>query len=186
MNPLHTLARAALPLVLSAATACGAAPPTPEALERGLIGPWSGALEYRDYQNNQRYQLPMQVQLRLGPDGATLTREARFDDGPAGAVWITTMSLFDRTGALISGATFRKGRAVELSTERGEVTEFRDDTHWTLVYLRRGEDGDQPADIRITQTRRGSELTALKEAKPPGQPDSAYVFRNQTVLVRQP
>ncbi len=50
------------------------------------------------------------------------------------------------------------------------------------MVLRRRQDDNRPADIRITQTRRGAELTALKEVKPVDAPDSAYAFRNQTVL----
>ena len=59
---------------------------------------------------------------------------------------------------------------------------YQDATHWTLVYQRRSQDDNRTADIGITQTRRGAELTALKEVKPVDTPDSASAFRNQNVL----
>ncbi len=181
----------ALPLAALAAQgaepALPAAPPTANALEQGLAGHWTGALEYRDYQNDRRFQLPMQVQLQLGADGATLTRVARFDDGPqTGAVYITTVSLYDRSGQRVSSATFRKGRDVETVTEDCRVRQHSGAQHWTVVCQRQGTDDRQPADIRITQTRKGRELTAVKEVKRLDQPDSTWVFRNQSVLLLQP
>ena len=159
--------------------------PSPEALERGLAGRWSGALEYRDYQSNRSFKLPLNTLLSTGPDGATMTRVSSFDDGPqTGLVTITTVSLFDASGMLTS-AMFRKGRAVEVWKEAARVSAFVDAAHWTLVYQRQGQDDNRAADIRITQTRRGAELTALKEVKPVDAPDSAYAFRNQTVLTLQ-
>ncbi len=159
--------------------------PSPEALERGLAGRWSGALEYRDYQSNRSFKLPLNTLLSTGPDGATMTRVSSYDDGPqTGLVTITTVSLFDASGMLTS-AMFRKGRAVEVWKEAARVSAFVDAAHWTLVYQRQGQDDNRAADIRITQTRRGAELTALKEVKPVDAPDSAYAFRNQTVLTLQ-
>ena len=159
--------------------------PSPGTLERGLAGRWTGALEYRDYQSNRSFKLPLNTSLSTGADGATMTRLSSFDDGPkTGVVTITTVSLFDANGMLTS-AMFRKGRAVEMWSEAARVSAYENATHWTLVYHRRGQDDDKAADIRITQTRRGAELTALKEVKPVDAPDSAYVFRNQTVLTLQ-
>ena len=42
--------------------------PSPEALERGLAGRWTGALEYRDYQSNRSFKLPLNTSLSTGPD----------------------------------------------------------------------------------------------------------------------
>lgn len=156
---------------------------SPQALESGLVGRWSGALEYRDYQSNRSFKLPVGTVISIGPDAATLTRLSSFDDGPqTGLVHITTVSLFDKAGSSITSAMFRRGRAVETWTEAARVSAYQNALDWTLVYERRGQDDSKPADIRITQTRRGAELTALKEVRPVDAPDSAYVFRNQTVL----
>ena len=125
-----------------------------------------------------------------GPDAATLTRLSSLDDGPQkGLVHITTVSLFDKTGSSITSAMFRKGRAVETWTQAARVSAYQDALNWALIHQRQGQDGNSAADIRadsrITQTRRSAELTALKEVKPVDAPDSAYTFRNQTVLTLQ-
>jgi hypothetical protein len=157
--------------------------PTPATLEQSLVGHWAGALEYRDYQSGQRFELPMDTRISLGPDGATLTRLSSFDDGPqTGIVWITSVSLFDTSGRRVTTAMVRKGRAMTLTTETAETTRWTDATHWTVVAREQGMDDEKPTAIRTTLTRDGATLTALKEVKPPEAPDSAYWFRNQTVL----
>lgn len=169
----------ALPLVAQAA-------PAPEELERGLVGTWRGALAYRDYQNDRRYELPVTVRVTLGEDGATLLRSARFDDGPAtGFVHITTVSLHAPGGASVTHASFRRGRAVETWAESQRVTRHDGPQDWTLVSEHRGQDGGAPADIRITQTLQGDTLRSVKEVQPLSAP-GAWQFRNETVLKRQP
>ncbi len=160
-------------------------PPTPALLERALAGGWRGALEYRDYQSNDTFQLPMDTHVTLGKDGATLTRLSTFDDGPVtGLVYITTVSLFDDAGARVTHAVFRKGRAVEVWTDEAKVLRYTDDSDWSVVYQHAGTDGDAKADIRVTQTLANGELLAVKEVKPLDAPDSAFVFRNQVRLKR--
>lgn len=177
---------AALLLTVFASFSQAAETPSAQTLESGLVGRWSGALEYRDYQSNRSFKLPVGTVIGIGPDAATLTRLSSFDDGPqTGIVHITTVSLFDKAGSSITSAMFRKGRAVETWTEAARISAYQDALNWTLVYQRRGQDGNSAADIRITQTRRGAELTALKEVKAVDAPDSTYAFRNQTVLTRQ-
>lgn len=177
---------AALLLTVFACLSQAAQPASPQTLESGLAGRWSGALEYRDYQSNRSFKLPVVTVIGIGPDAATLTRLSSFDDGPqTGIVHTTTVSLFDKTGSSVTSAMFRKGRAVETWTEAVRISAYQDALNWVLVYQRRGQDGNSAADIRITQTRRGAELTALKEVKTIDAPDSAYALRNQTVLTLQ-
>lgn len=183
LGPLFGLALAFMLPCPPAAQA--AEPPTPAALEIGLQGTWRGALEYRDYQSDRRVQLPVTTRIEVGADGATLMRRSAFDDGPAvGAVHITSVGLYDASGARCTSAVFRQGRPVELATEEVQVLAWRDAEHWTLVYRQRALDGGQPSDIRLTQTRDGGVLTALKEVRPVGAPDSAWAFRHQTRLTR--
>lgn len=164
--------------------------PTPAELDRSLAGQWQGHLEYRDYQNDRRYQLPMKADIRVADDGATLTRESRFNDGPkAGVVLITTVSLYDAAGRSVTAASFRRGRGVETVTEQARVVEHAGTTQWTAEWLRRGLDGNQESDIRVTVTRRGDELRAVKEVREvraAGAAEAPWVFRNETVLARLP
>ncbi len=165
--------------------------PSAELIERSLAGSWKGALEYRDYQSNSKFELPVTTTISVGADNATVTRVSAFDDGPkTGMVYITTVSLFEASNsaanapARMTQSSFRKGRPVETWTENVSVQSFTDLQNWTMIYSRTGTDGNAQADIRLTSVRSGNTLTTVKEVKKPGEPDSAYAFRNQTVLKR--
>ena len=155
-------------------------------LEISLKGAWRGALEYRDYQSGSKFELPMTSQIEVGLDNATITRVLTFDDGPVtGMVYITTVSLFDKTASKVTNAVFRKGRAVDVLIDDAKVTAYQDASHWTIVYQHVGIDNEKPAEIRITETLIGNTLITLKEVKPVGAADKDYLFRNQVRLVRK-
>jgi hypothetical protein len=192
----NTLSALFLCAVASSSLFAQSNPPSAEALERSLAGSWKGALEYRDYQSNRKFELPVTTTISVGADNATITRLSAFDDGPTtGLVYITTVSLYEPVaadgikGATRPGApsrmtqsTFRKGRAVDTWTENVTIQSYTDPERWSVAYTRTGTDGNSPADIRLTTTRNRNTLTTVKEVKKPGEPDSAYAFRNQTVL----
>lgn len=178
---LMTLALAAL---ASGAQAQTTPAPSPTELRLGMVGRWSGALGYRDYQSNELFEIPVTTTIATPGDGATLVRQSLFDDGPDKPVWITTVSLDDRTAATSTSASFRAGRAVEPGTDAMVVTAHADATHWTIVYSQTGEDDDEPADIRVTETRDGDAVMEVKEVRPVGAGDDAWRFRNQTRLTR--
>jgi hypothetical protein len=160
-----------------------AAEVTAAALRAAMAGTWQGALGYRDYESNKLFELPVRTVIVQEADGVTQVRRSRFDEGPGQApVWITTVSMDDAKAATVSSATFRKGRAVELFTEKAELTRYTGPADWTIRYSRTGQDGGSESDIRITETRSGNTVTAVKEVKPVGAPDSAFAFRNQQRL----
>ena len=181
--PLRLLLLIALAVFLPAAAAAQSAPTAVE-LRLGLIGHWSGALGYRDYQSDQLFEIPVVTTIETPGDGATLIRRSLFNDGPNNPVWITTVSLDDKAAATSTSASFRAGRTPELSIEAVEVSAYADATHWTLIYRQIGEDGDAPAEIRITETRDGDVLVEIKDVRPVGAADDAWRFRNQTRLTR--
>ncbi len=158
--------------------------PSATELRLGLVGRWTGALGYRDYQSDELVELPVITTITSPGDGATFVRQSLFDDGPARPVWITTLSLDDPSAGVSISTSFRAGGAPELSTETMAVTAFADPTHWTVTYAETGEDDDAPANIRITETRDGDVLLAIKEVRPVGADDGAWRFRNQTRLTR--
>ena len=160
--------------------------PRADKLEISLKGAWRGALEYRDYQSGNKFELPMTAQIEVGLDNATITRVSTFDDGPVtGMVYITTMSLFDKTASKVTNAVFRKSRAVDMWIDDAKVTAYQDASHWAIVYQHVGIDNEKPAEVRITQTLIGDTLITLKEVKPVGAADKDYLFRNQVRLVRK-
>ena len=158
--------------------------PSPTDLRLSLVGRWSGALGYRDYQSDRMFEIPVTTTIEALPDGLTLIRRSLFDDGPDKPVWITTVSLDDRTAATATSAAFRAGRPVEPLVETMSVRDVRDATHWTIVYRTIGIDGDAPADIRVTETLDGLTLISVKDVRPVGADDAAWAFRNQTRLTR--
>ncbi|ADL02443.1 hypothetical protein [Brevundimonas subvibrioides] len=171
-------------LILTPCAALAQSQPTATQLRLGLVGQWSGALGYRDYQSDRMFEIPVTTTITTPGDGATQVRQSLFDDGPDKPVWITTVSLDDLAAGTSTAASFRAGNAPELSTDTVRVTAFADATHWTLVYARTGEDDDRPADIRVTETRDGDSLLEIKEVRPVGSDDTAWRFRNQTRLTR--
>ena len=150
----------------------------------GLIGYWQGKLEYRDYQEDKWFGLPVKIEVREGGDGVTLIRTADYDDGPkAGNVRIITVSMLAADGQHESTATFRKGRQVELENAALEVSDRRDATHWTLVETIRGRDDGRPATIRVTTTRDGASLVTLKEVDFSDDNGVDWLSRNRTTLL---
>lgn len=160
------------------------AAPSAAELRRGLAGRWAGALGYRDYQTDELFELPVTTTIVQVADGVTQVRTSLFDDGPGNPVWITSVSLHDERAGTVASASYRAGRAVEPVTERLSVADWRDDRRWTLMYDSVGEDNDEPAEIRVTETRDGDSLMSVKTVRPVGADDSAWRFRNQTRLTQ--
>lgn len=154
------------------------------------VGRWEGKLEYRDYQADEWFGLPVKVEVRDGGDGVTQLRVADFDDGPqTGIVRITSVSMLlpkasDSDGLTEYTATFRKGRAAELGSAQLALTAGADAAHWVLVSTETARDDDRPARIRVTMTRDGDTLVALKEVDFSDDAQEAWLVRNRETLRR--
>jgi hypothetical protein len=173
--------------LLIAAAAVTPSPPTVADARASLLGRWHGKLEYRDYQADKWFGLPVAVEVRDGGDGVTLIRTADYDDGPkAGNVRITTVAMLAADGAHESSATFRKGRAVELQTAALALRNARDPQHWTLIETITGTDADRPAVLRLTTTHDGASLVTLKEVDFTDDAETKFLPRNRTTLTLLP
>ena len=174
-------------LVIPLVAAVAAQMPDIAMARRSLIGRWQGQLEYRDYQADKWFGLPVKVEVRDGGDGVTLVRTADFDDGPkTGNVRITTISMLAADERHENSATFRKGREVELETTALRLAGGRDAMHWTLVETVHGKDDDRPATIRVTTTRDGASLVTLKEVDFTDDAKAGWLSRNRTTLTSAP
>lgn len=174
-------------LVMLLLAAAAADAPDIAAARSSLVGRWQGSLEYRDYQEDKWFGLPVKVEVREGGDGVTLIRTADYDDGPkTGNVRITTVAMLAADGQHESSATFRKGREVELETAMLRLTAGRDATHWTLVETIDGRDDDRPATIRLTTTRDGASLVTVKEVDFSDDARVDWLSRNRTTLTAVP
>ena len=180
------LAAAALAMQAPAAPA----PMTVAQARQSLVGEWRGKLEYRDYQADKWFGLPVNVSVRDGGDGVTIIRTADFDDGPpnssnksARIVRITSVSLLD--GTTETTATFRKARKPELSIATLTLgAASNDTTHWTLVETATATDDNRPATLRLTTVRDGGKLVTLKEVDFSDDTKAERLVRSRTTLER--
>ncbi|WP_157083057.1 hypothetical protein [Novosphingobium lentum] len=186
------VAAAAAAWLLAAATPAFADPFTLDAARRSEVGRWQGKLEYRDYQANTWFGLPVKVAVSDGGDGVTQVRTSDYDDGPkAGIVRITAVTLTGKDGLTLYSVSFRKGEVPEVSTSMQALDPASTDpAHWTVIETEQGLDDDRPATIRVTTRRDGNALTSLKEvrftAAKAGETPGEWFVRNRTTLTRIP
>ena len=175
-------------LMLGAATSPALAQPASidlAAARASQVGSWTGRLEYRDYQADKWFGLPVKVTVSDGGDGVTQIRVADFDDGPrVGNVRITSVSMLGKDGVTETTATFRKGQDPSLDKARLTLAKAADATHWTIVSDEQSTDDDRPARIRITTMRDGDALTALKEVDFSDDQKVEWLQRNRETLTR--
>ena len=166
------------------AAASTVAPVTIASARQSLVGQWQGKLEYRDYQADKWFGLPVKVAVRDGGDGVTLIRVSDFDDGPkTGIVRITSVSILD--GARETTATFRKARKPDLATATLALgCASKDATHWTLVETETATDDNRPATIRLTTVRDGGKLVTLEEVDFTDDTKAEWLVRNRTTVKR--
>ena len=182
-----TLLLAALAAVVAPAAAQTApASVTLTAIRAGLAGNWTGQLEYRDYQADRWFGLPVKVRIELMRDGLTLIRHADFDDGPqTGIVTITTAALLDPATGREQSVSFRKGRQAEIDTATLRLTRADAADRWTLEEVQDGRDDDRPARIRETTKRDGATMVTLKEVDFLDDKTETWLTRNRTTLTRE-
>ncbi|MCR2832888.1 hypothetical protein [Parerythrobacter lacustris] len=175
---------AALFTAPTAAQDAPAAPPLAEVLA-SQVGEWTGTLEYRDYQADRWFGLPMRVTVADGGDGVTMIRTADFDDGlRVGVVRITTVTMLGEDGSTEYSVGFRKGRVPEVSSARLTLAAWSDDAHWTILAEETATDDDRPALIRETIVRDGARLTTLKEVDFTDDDAAEWLVRNRSTLDR--
>ena len=167
-----------------AQTAPGAV--TLTSIRAGMAGNWKGQLEYRDYQADRWFGLPVQVRIEIMRDGLTLIRHADFDDGPkAGIVTITTAALLDPATGREQSVSFRKGRVAELDTATMRLTRAEAADRWTIEEVQDGRDDDRPARIRETTKRDGATMVTLKEVDFLDDKTETWLTRNRITLTRE-
>jgi hypothetical protein len=149
-----------------------------------LAGNWEGSLEYLDYTANQWFGIPVKTAIEDQGDGATIIRKSDFDDGPkVGIVRITSVELFDAARNTVSIGTFRKGKTADIYTYTVRLDGVPvDRTHWTMIEDVVGMDDNRPAILRITTTRDGNDLTALKQVDFQDDDKTEWLSRNRTKL----
>lgn len=173
---MKTLRRALLTLVL-AAPLLPAQMATPGSLHGGLIGHWTGTLEYKDYrQPDKRVTLPTIVDIAAS-DAGGVSLHFTYDDGPG-----KTVRGEDHFEMGANGETVEWTGVTETPSAIFRVVSFTaSDATMRLVLERQGRDNDMPATLRETLTIDAASFTVLKEVQPPGQD---FTFRHAYRLRR--
>lgn len=148
-------------LVFTVALACVAAQAGELSdVQRALVGPWTGTLEYRDYSepatSTKRVKLP--TWLTIEASGADLRFKYIYDDGPSKTVKETAV------------VHFEAGDVAQLREGRGVVT-----------ITSAGKENDKPAQIRTTYRIGRNIFEVLEETAPEGEP---FAFRHSYTFVR--
>ncbi len=130
-----------------------------------LIGEWTGALEYLDYQDNtSRVSLP--TNLSVQPRKETLKLRYAY---------------VEPNGKIVRGkdqVTFSDEK-VKWGGEEWEIQSVEGNSvaeGWEMVLIRKGMDDNRPAILRQTIRRKNDELTVLKEVQ--YEEANAFSFRN--------
>jgi hypothetical protein len=156
------------------------------AARASLNGKWAGTLEYLDYTADKWFGIPVTTQIDDQGDKATTIRKSDFDDGPkVGMVRITSVELFDEAASTLTVGTFRKGRAVDVTTSKLSIKDPSGSAEsWVLIDEVLGKDNNRPALLRVTTTRDGDKLESLKEIDFQDDEKSEWITRNRTRLKR--
>ena|GEM_PF-761595 len=155
-------------------------------LERSLVGCWKGQLQYRDYKSGKTYALPLRTEISAINDGVTFLKQSVFDEGKnRPQVYITTLSMFNKSGTAITTTGYRAGQDVETDHADVVVDHYTDRSHWSERYTSTGMDDNQAAQIRVTVVLTGDQLVSTKEVKPQANPASDWIVRNSATVNRQ-
>lgn len=164
------------------ATSQAIAAPSPRNLEQSLVGCWAGELQYRDYQSNRVFELPVKTVIERIGDGHTFVRKSSFMDGHKKTVYITSLTQFSEAGDNVQSVGSRINNPMEVSSDSVTVRSYSDDGNWQEEYQRTDIDGSERSNIKTIVTLNADALTAERLVKKDGLPDTSYVFRNKTVL----
>jgi hypothetical protein len=149
-----------------------AAPGNP--LYRQFLGPWTGQLEYRDFQSDEQVFLPTWLTITEGGDALQL--DFIYDDGP-------TKIVRERMRIKLDGAA-------ELSSDRDRthdryqvsgLDEFAKLGRGVLTLTGTGQENDHAVDVLIKLTLRRNLFTLRKETRAAGAP---FRFRDGYTFTR--
>ena len=145
-----------------------------------FAGDWTGQLEYRDYQSDERVFLPTWLAVDTLSDGHALNLAYTYDDGPTKVVREKlTLSLSPQTNS----ATVTDSDHASASYTVAGFEEFSKHNRGKLILMGRGKENDKPVDVRITLALGRNLLTWRKDTRPAGSTDE-FKFRDGYTMTR--
>ncbi|MEM1071454.1 MAG: hypothetical protein AAGH71_01340 [Planctomycetota bacterium] len=173
-----TLADIAQPVVFSESDAA--------IITRSMDGEWAGVLEYANYSDGRRVEIPMAVEQEASAIAPVVLRHVTFTD-PGKIIESGEIVAIDAQSRTLSIRSMSGG------DDEGdgelwavEAAEIADPDDWSLVLERDGRDDNRPARLRLTQRMLDGKLSSRKEVDYTDDDGEAFVFRNEFRLERRP
>ncbi len=143
-----------------------------------LAGQWTGTLEYRDFQSNERVLLPAWLEVRQSVDGKALEFAYTYDDGPAKTVTEKSTITIDEAVHQFSVTSDRDRTSDHFQIEGGEQRGQR----IKLTLTGSAQENHKPVDVRITVKIDRNLYQFTKETRMPGQ---EFAFRDGYTFTRR-
>jgi hypothetical protein len=177
-NMKRMLGCAAITLVLACGLAGQTVVPSREQIYAGLVGEWTGQLEYRDFSTDERVVLPAWLTVKPSGDGRSLQFIYTYDDGPTKTVvGSSTVTMADGKYSVTSdGDPASDPYRIE---EGGAKPGFQG---LKFALTGTGRENDKPVDVRITVTIERNLYRYKKETRSAGQD---FNFRDEYVMTRR-
>ncbi len=164
----------ALTCVLAAQTST---PPRTQ-IYSALTGEWTGHLEYRDYQSNERVILPTWLEVKSSPDGNSVTFNYTYDDGPTKTVTEKSAITIDPAAHIYTATS--EGDHSSITYQIEELTAGKHGIQITLAG--HGTENDKPVDVQISIRADRNLYRFEKETRLAGKD---FQFRDAYILTRR-
>ena len=142
-----------------------------------VIGEWTGTLEYRDFQSNERVVLPTWLQVERSEDGTSLTFSYTYDDGPSKTVTEVSTIAIDQAGNRFSITSNR-----DHASESYQIEDRGDEKRVQLLLTGKGKENGRDVDVRIKIKIDRNLYQFTKETRVPGQ---EFAFRDGYTFTRR-
>jgi hypothetical protein len=153
--------------------------PTQEQIYPALTGMWTGNLEYRDFQSDQRVTLPTWLEVKTSADGKSLQFAYTYDDGPGKTV-VENSTITIEPAAHRFTITSDRDHSSDVH-QIGEINSPRAN-RFLITLTGTGTENGKPVEVRITVKIDRNLYQFIKETKPAGQ---EFKFRDGYTFTRR-
>lgn len=179
------IAIAAALAVMVSFTAYGVTSDASSAVNRGqiysaLTGAWTGQLEYRDFQSDDRVILPTWLEVKASQDGQSLQFAYTYDDGPTKTVTELSTVTIDTSGQRFTITSDRDHSSDSYQIEGMDGPNPSGRVRFTLTGS--GKENDKAVEVRITVTIERNRYEFKKETRVSGK---VFLFRDGYEFTRR-
>lgn len=143
-----------------------------------LAGSWTGQLEYRDFQSEQRVVLPTWLEVKSAADGSSLEFSYTYDDGPTKTVTELSTITIDSAAHSFTITSNRDHSADSYQIE--DLSSGKRGIQFTLTG--HGQENHKPVDVRIHLAIDRNLYRFTKETRAGG---ADFAFRDGYIFTRR-